>query len=106
MVFALSVYVLRSISLLSKRLPLRPHYSGLPSAIRAFGLGICTLGPFALVCDGVCVRLTYGRVYYVCVRADGDERAGVCLRVHYVDCWSWPLRRTQRTAKRVVKRDG
>lgn len=34
--------------------------------------------------------------------------AGVCLRVHYVDCWSRPLRRTQRTSKRFggLKRAG
>ena len=42
--FALSVYVLRSISLLSKRLPLRLHYFGaLPRVIETFGPRVCTL---------------------------------------------------------------
>lgn len=101
--FSLSVYVLRSISLLSKRLPLRLHYCGTPLCYGNLWPRDMYPEPFALICDGTCVRLTYTDVS-TSACADRDEgRAGVCLRVHYVDCWSRPLRRTQRTAKRAVK---
>ena len=37
---------------------------------------------------------------YICATDDGVEGGGVCLRVHYADCWSRPLRRTQREGVR------
>lgn len=50
---------------------------GLPSAIGAFGLGICTLGRLPWYATVFVFVLQYRRVYYVCVRADGDEGRGV-----------------------------
>lgn len=97
--FALSVYVLRSISLLSRRLPLRPNYSGALSCYRGLWPGGMYPGrlPYPVpVFVGVHAP-TMVALASVC--ADARGWPGVCLRVHYVDCWSRPLRRTQRTSK-------
>lgn len=101
--FAPSVYVLRSISLLSKRLPLRPHYSEALSCYR--GLWPRGMYPGRLPWPVPVYARPRARIYVVegrgCVRARERTRVrrrgwlGVCLRVHYADCWSRPLRRTQ-----------
>jgi len=104
--FALSVYVLRSISLLSKRLPLRLYYSEALSCYRGLWPGGMYPGrlpyPWLSLYSSAYTRLRWLHLR-LCAPT---ERAGVCLRVHYVDCWSWPLRRTQRTSKRLKAEEG
>lgn len=99
---SLSVRVPRSISLLSKRLPLRLHYSSPRSCYQGlWPTGLCTLA----VCFATPPRFVRVHVsVWVCVRVWDARlcgwggrwrgRGGACLRVHYADCWSRPLRRT------------
>lgn len=64
--------------------------------------------PSRLPCPWLSLYVRQRTWTYICACLCATEWAGVCLRVHYVDCWSRPLRRTQRTSKRFggLKRAG
>jgi len=103
--FPLSVYDLFPYT----RLPSLPRYSFLAPPSQALSKPLAQgYVPWPQSCPRLC--LCTGTHTYVhnagVVRADVAEGwAGVCLWMHYADCWSRPLRRTQRT-RAGLKRAG